>query len=450
MSQVATQKKIAFILYHGMGHFNACFYLARQFQQNHEVIFLGVEYFKKHVESQGFNYYALQSVPFGLNLENWVNEIRMKKFIWWQTLKDRWRDSLYHQRETELREFISSYKPDYILLDSMQSTDFIVLHPMMKDTTIHFGLVSTTLPCLLNPNEPSINSLATPNSDSIEKTNRSTRINLWWKNFIQKIKYAGMSDQQIIQRRMKRNKIPRLYVSPYVGLFSPAFQNLPEFIMAPVELNFPGSKILPSQHYLGMMLEKKRNETVDPEFFHQKEMIFKQLAARNTKLIYCSFGTTPLKERNTVLQLLRNIILATKDFTLLVSIQVSEHERALLLKESEHVFIFKALPQLEILTHTDLFITHGGLNSIKESILANVPMLLYLTETRRDQPGNTARVLYHQMGIKGEFTDSVNDIEVHISRLLSGAYKQRLTTITMQKNAALTSQDVLAIMIHTR
>src|SRR6187431_1956456 len=129
---LSTKKRIAFIIYHGTGHFNACFHLAKKFKQDHDVIFAGVEYFKKYVEDQGFKYYTLKSVPFGLNLENWVNEVAEKKFIWWQSLKDRWSDRLYLHRETDFKEFINGFNPNYILVDSLQSTDFIAMYPLIK------------------------------------------------------------------------------------------------------------------------------------------------------------------------------------------------------------------------------------------------------------------------------------------------------------------------------
>jgi len=34
------------------------------------------------------------------------------------------------------------------------------------------------------------------------------------------------------------------------------------------------------------------------------------------------------------------------------------------------------VPQLEVLKHADVFITHGGLNSVHEGLLENVPLVL--------------------------------------------------------------------------
>lgn len=441
---LSERKRIAFILYHGTGHFNACFHLARKFNTDHEVVFVGVEYFKRYVEVQGFTYYPLQSVPFGLNLENWVNEIKKKKFIWWQTLKDRWNDSLYLHREAEFKKFITEFKPDYILLDSLQSTDFIVLYPLMKNKIIRLGFISTTFPLQLRPDEPALNSVVLPNSKgSVMKSNRSVRIRQWWRYFVQNFRYAGMNDLQIIQRRLKRNNIPVSYL-PTQSLFAPAFQNIPEFILASRELNFPTNEVLPYQHYLGLQIDHNRTESTDPDFLKDKALIFKKIIEEKSKLIYCSFGTTPFRERISVLQLLSKIIQATKNHRLLISFQATAEEHRTLLNGYSHAYIFKTLPQLEILSCADVFITHGGLNSIKESIDAGVPMLVYLTETRRDQPGNAARVQFHKIGIKGKLTDSAEKIHENITKLLTGDYKQRLAVL--QGNDSPLEHSILDIM----
>lgn len=42
-----------------------------------------------------------------------------------------------------------------------------------------------------------------------------------------------------------------------------------------------------------------------------------------------------------------------------------------------HVYIFDFVPQLEVLTRTKVFITHGGANSIQEGLYFGVPLLLF-------------------------------------------------------------------------
>jgi len=65
----------------------------------------------------------------------------------------------------------------------------------------------------------------------------------------------------------------------------------------------------------------------------------------------------------------------------------------------DNVIVVGHAPQLALLEKAALFITHGGLNSIKESIIAGVPMLVF--PQTNDQPGNGMRVQYHGIGKVG-------------------------------------------------
>ena len=41
-----------------------------------------------------------------------------------------------------------------------------------------------------------------------------------------------------------------------------------------------------------------------------------------------------------------------------------------------NIWTYSYVPQLEVLQHTDLFITHGGMNSVNEAMYYGVPMLV--------------------------------------------------------------------------
>lgn len=68
-----------------------------------------------------------------------------------------------------------------------------------------------------------------------------------------------------------------------------------------------------------------------------------------------------------------------------------------------NVILVGAAPQLELLKRASVMITHGGLNSVKESIFFGVPMIVF--PFVRDQPMNAARVVYHGLGVKGDVRD---------------------------------------------
>ena len=61
-----------------------------------------------------------------------------------------------------------------------------------------------------------------------------------------------------------------------------------------------------------------------------------------------------------------------------------------------NVTVHDWLPQRECLSDADLFITHGGANSVKEAIVAQVPMIVM--PLGRDQPENGRRIDGHGLG----------------------------------------------------
>src|SRR6185312_13746791 len=69
----------------------------------------------------------------------------------------------------------------------------------------------------------------------------------------------------------------------------------------------------------------------------------------------------------------------------------------------------------EVLSRADVFITHGGINSVHDAIRHKVPMIVYPLDPTYDQNGNSSRVVYHKLGLRGDLDkDSVNDIREKI------------------------------------
>ncbi|NLG05418.1 MAG: glycosyl transferase [Clostridia bacterium] len=63
-----------------------------------------------------------------------------------------------------------------------------------------------------------------------------------------------------------------------------------------------------------------------------------------------------------------------------------------------NIYIYQTVPQLDVLRHASLLITHGGMNSIGEAMYYGVPMILVPMGT--DQPMNTDRVEEFGLGKK--------------------------------------------------
>ncbi len=74
----------------------------------------------------------------------------------------------------------------------------------------------------------------------------------------------------------------------------------------------------------------------------------------------------------------------------------------------DNVILVQQSPQLEILKKARIFITHGGFSSTREGAYFGVPMIVF--PCWLDQPGNAARVVAHDLGVKGDINKVTPDI----------------------------------------
>jgi len=119
--------------------------------------------------------------------------------------------------------------------------------------------------------------------------------------------------------------------------------------------------------------------------------------ARSAPVVYCSFGTQSIRYVDAALRL-TNIIDAFREIPSAHLILVEAHNLQSLRRHAlpPNVSVLRSTSQLQILAFSRLFITHGGLGSLKESIMAGVPSLVIPFDT--DQPRNAQRVEYHKLG----------------------------------------------------
>jgi len=93
-----------------------------------------------------------------------------------------------------------------------------------------------------------------------------------------------------------------------------------------------------------------------------------------------------------------------------------------------NIFAFSHLPQLTLLKMVDLFITHGGINSIHESIQTKVPMLVL--PQSKDQLFNAQRILELNLGeVIYPREISKENLTSKISNLLNEATKYQVLNL---------------------
>ncbi len=157
------------------------------------------------------------------------------------------------------------------------------------------------------------------------------------------------------------------------------------------------------------------------------------LAALERPLIYVSMGTLLNKQR----RLYRACIEAFAAAPVSVVMSIGRHTRAATLGAlPPNIQVYPWVPQLELLRHADLFITHGGMNSVNESIHARVPMLVI--PQGNDQPTIADRVQELGLGMRID-PEQANPDQLRAaseSILASPSIKTRLATISHDMRTA--------------
>jgi UDP:flavonoid glycosyltransferase YjiC (YdhE family) len=189
------------------------------------------------------------------------------------------------------------------------------------------------------------------------------------------------------------------------GFLAPML-SLPEFLLTPRDLDFPVAP-RPGTHWLGWSVDEERAEEAFP---------WERVDSARS-LVYCSFGTqfpayVPRPRRRAVLQAIIDAVAARPRLQLALATGGQLDPDALVVR-GEGVIMDERLPQLGFLRRARLMITHGGFNSIQECARMDVPMILF--PLGFDQPGSTARVIHHGLGLRGDLRNASAE---HIGRLI--------------------------------
>lgn len=363
-----------FLPFHGIGHFNALFGVARALQKTHKVVFAGTGYFHTHVSSRNFEYRILASHPFGIGLEGWIHDVNRSRFPYWSNVIDRWKDTLYHERKTELTKLLAELKPDHVLVDAQQATDVVVLKTI--DPKLRVSIFSVPPPYLLIPGLPPVNSAALPgdSDEAYQQSMKAIREKVWF----QKMKYFGMGDRAIVDRRLRRNKMGHLK-DAHPSLITLAVKDVDHYVLTYKEFDFHHPH-LDNFHYVGPHPDDNRVFEVNPK-----------------RLIYCSFGTVP-STRDTASFLKKlNEAIKGSGYDLIVG--------------STSTWVDQQL----VLSWARVFITHGGMNSVHDAIRHKVPMIVYPLDPNYDQNGNSSRVVHHKLGLRGDLdTETVDGLRTKL------------------------------------
>jgi UDP:flavonoid glycosyltransferase YjiC (YdhE family) len=165
-------------------------------------------------------------------------------------------------------------------------------------------------------------------------------------------------------------------------------------------------------HVVGPMVLADRNAAADPAL---DAILDRRRRDPQRRLVLAAFGST-LSADVAFLRRLAGIVETRPGWELVLTLSNRLSADALG-SLPDRVHVFNWVPQLRVLDHADVMVTHGGINSIDECVLNGVPALVYCG-FQTDMGGATARLVYHGLGLGGDPRDSTADIRARVDRLL--------------------------------
>jgi hypothetical protein len=385
---------ILFVLHPEYGANNASFRLARLLtERGHRVLYLASPKIAEHIRRQGFTCECLclwwqhDSDARERRRELTKGKTGLRKF----TVAARHDLSYHHSAMDQLRGWLKGQKLSVAVIDPLI---WGVCGPLVEEG-VSLIAFSNTMASTIELTAPPVSEPIQPVSPRmpIEKLQSALA---WLRPFL------------VTARTMRRALAhaivaPRPWHADYntvalirrhglrfgVSEYGPRLR-LPELVAAPEALEFPFSGNLKKRIYLGDCVEMSRSDGG-----------FDWTGIDLTKpLVYCSLGSYSEWYAHSG-RLFTSVIEAFRDRPeWQVLLQVGHANLASYAAVPPNVRVAAWVPQLEVLSKSRVFITHGGLGSLREAFHFAVPMILCPCNV--DQPGNAARAAFHGIGIVGD------------------------------------------------
>jgi UDP:flavonoid glycosyltransferase YjiC (YdhE family) len=369
------------------------------------------------VHENGFIAHIISRYKAGYGIEERFIRESGEKVSLWALIKSYFGNVLYWNRKKEIEDLLEKVNPDIVIVDIYNSTDFLFLHSYYKKLKIFFFNPMPSTYRVEGVPIVSENNWLTSNEKNIKKYSELIG---FFKS--PKEKFLQWVTERQFQHLLKLSKIPSEHGIVENNFFK-AFNNVPELLLLPLEFELSPLVRKSYQYYLGL---SQRENRIDTELDNTFEDGWQQILDKKQegkRIIYCSFGTffetaSPqlLDFINRLLEVLQNITNTFLICSVNKYVVQAIHSRN---KSYENAIFFSRVPQLKVLKISDLFITHGGLGGIKESIFYKVPMLVYPLDLHYDQSGNALKVEHHGIGLRGNFTyETIPYMTAKIKKLL--------------------------------
>lgn len=314
------------------------------------------------------------------------------------------------------QKLIQEYKPTHVYVDQSLAEYYFFFKPFVPNITI----VHTKVYSGKTQGIPPMTSNFVPQTGILSKMRISY---LWFKELykqrfrevILRIAFLGKDETFLWKKHCKKYGMNWRKEIDLKHSLNRGIKYVDNLVLLPRELEFPQFKRPEHVRFFEKLSSKNENAYYTSTYTDLKR---EYLLGTDFKVIYMAFGTLAQGPKvtnffNTVISIIEEL-----SGTLLI---ISKGNHTMELKEADNVFTFDYIPQLDVLQHTDLFITHGGLGSVKEAFHNNVPMLVVPMNKFIDQNGNAARVKANRLGdFLNIDTYSKTEVREKIKALLPG------------------------------
>lgn len=445
--------KILIDILPALGHFHASLKMASLLKNaGYDVIIGSSPLLQKEIKKNGFQFINLPEVPVtNISLAeraSFKNGILV--YLYW---------SLYHEKYSERKKDVEAFqnlvnevKPDLVLLDEQAALKTF----LYEAVNISVATFQT------KPDTRKIKSLPPFTSYYLPKFNFASNIycKLIWQNKLLKYKLNYLNNrilsigQDNFSLFKKIATFFEVYKKERIDLkrsFCIGVKGIHRFVISPAAFDFPHPGI-ENVHRIGPLIDIKREgKLTQPRYSTLLKRLESDKENRAEFVVYCSLGTITNRLKNDVKRFFKRIAkVATLNPDMLFILSAGTgFDIEVLFPAPENLLIFDRVPQVDLLQYCDLMITHGGMNSITECIYNNVPLLVYPLSPHWDQPGNSARVVYHGLGLRGKIRkDSVRLISKKINQLKLNYndYKKNVIVIKSKFDEKNNSEEVLEIV----
>ena len=417
-------KTILFDMYYGVSHTYSSLKLARILKERgYRIVYIGNEKYCSPAIQQGFDFvnHSPVLVP---SLE--LLKMQKKRSVLFENLNNVFSDKVIIEARQNIEAFKSIVKniaPDVVLVDEEHTAKFFFykLHhiPAISVQTMPDKNQTVNIPPFTSYFCPKPNSLASAFIVSFLWTKKKIGIRslILFRSF----KYMGQDALSITKRLIKENGANFSDLVSYNSSFKFCAKNNPLIILSAVDFDFP-KQDQGDVFRIGPLKDiGNSNGAVSPRFEVLRSKIAKWKENGNCSVIFCSLGTVTfghMKRLDRFFKKMKQVAIMNPNMQFIFS--VSENfDIEDLYPVPGNLSVFANLPQFELLQYCDLMITHGGMNSITECIFSEVPILVYPLSFNWDQPGNSARVVYHKLGLRGKINvDSPKTISKKIHLIL--------------------------------